>query len=90
MGDEKVKTSILVDRELWERFKSRVAGERGLKKLSKAIEEAIEEELSDHLVIEALEELLGPEELPLAVTPVKPRVKTDAGKAVRELRESRL
>ena len=89
MGD-KVKTTIVVDRELWEEFRSKVAAGRGLKALSSAVEEAIEEEVCEKLLIKALGEFreLG-EELPLVVTPVKPKVKTDAGEAVRELRESR-
>ena len=42
------------------------------------------------VVEEALEDMLeGGNEPPLLVTPVKPRVATDAGKAVRELRKSR-
>ena len=88
MGD-KVKTSIMVDRRLWEEFKSRVSGERGLKMLSRAVEEAIEEEVSELLVADALSKLLEGEELPLTVAPVKPKVPTDSGKAVRELREGR-
>ncbi|RLE85174.1 MAG: hypothetical protein DRJ67_09320 [Thermoprotei archaeon] len=89
MGD-KVKTSIMVDRELWEEFKSRVGSERGLRALSRAVEEAIEDEVSGLLIIRALERLLGGGRVPLAVMPVGPRVPTDAGKAVRELRGSRL
>jgi hypothetical protein len=87
---EKIKTSIVINRSLWERFKTKVVGEGGLKGLSEAVEEAIEEELCEDLIIEALEELLGSEKPPLTVTPVKPEVQTDAGKAVRELRDSRL
>ena len=33
MGD-KIKTSISVDKKLWERFRSKIGDERGLKKLS--------------------------------------------------------
>ncbi|MEM1611335.1 MAG: hypothetical protein QXQ57_06790 [Sulfolobales archaeon] len=89
---DKVKTSIVVDRDLWERFKSRVAVERGLRTLSRAVEEAIEEELYEQTVIRALEELLQEEMKAyksIQVTPVKPRVTTDAGYVVRELRDSR-
>ena len=87
--NNKIKTSIMIDRRLWEEFKSRVGGERGLKMLSKAVEEAIEEEVSELLVAEVLSRMLGGEGLPLMVVPVKPKVPTDAGKAVRELREGR-
>ena len=87
---DKIKTSIMISRELWEKFKSKVGSERGLKALSQAIEEAVEEEVCEGLIIRALEEMLGDsKEIPLAVSPVKPRATTDAGKAVRELRELR-
>ena len=86
---DKVKTSIVVDRRLWEEFKLRVGGERGLRMLSRAVEEAIEEEVSELLVVEALSEMLGGREIPLTVVPVKPKVSTDAGRVVRELRETR-
>jgi hypothetical protein len=41
------------------------------------------------LIIEALEGLLGSEKPPLVIAPVKPKAQTDAGKVVRELRDSR-
>jgi hypothetical protein len=85
----KIKTSIVIDGDLWERFKTKVVGEKGLKGLSKAVEEAIEEQLCEDLMIEALEGLLGSEKPPLVVAPVKPEAQTDAGKVVRELRDSR-
>ncbi len=86
---DKVKTSIVVDRRLWEEFKSKVAGEKGLKMLSEAIERAIEDELSELLIIEAFEKQLEQRETTLTISPIKPRIQTDAGKIVRELRESR-
>lgn len=88
VGD-KVKTSIVIDRRIWEEFKSRVARERGLRMLSKAVEEALEEEMVDFMVVEALKELMGFEEAPLAISPVKPKASTSSGKTVRELRGSR-
>ncbi len=87
---DKVKTSILIDRELWEEFKAKVSGERGARLISRAVEEAIEEELTDRVIIEALEEILGRgRTISLTVTPVKTRVKTNSGEVVRELREGR-
>jgi hypothetical protein len=86
---KKIKTSIVIDRNIWEKFKTKVVGEKGLKGLSEAVEEAIEEELCEDLMIEALEELLGSEKPPLVITPVRPEIQTDAGKVVRELRDSR-
>jgi hypothetical protein len=87
---DKVKTSIVIDRELWEEFRSRVAGEKGLKGLSQAVEEAIEDEVGDMLVAEALERILRDEgvEPPMQISPVRPRTTTDAGESVRELRDS--
>jgi hypothetical protein len=41
------------------------------------------------LIVEALEGLLGSEKTPLTINPVEPATKTDAGKVVRELRDSR-
>ncbi len=88
---DKIKTSIMIDRELWEEFKSKVGSERGLRGLSRAVEEAIEDEVGDILIIRALEKLLEREkEIPLVISPVKPKVATDAGKAIREMRGSRL
>ena len=89
--DDKIKTSIVINRRLWEEFKTRVVAEKGAKSLSRAIEEAIKEEVGDALVIKALEGMLRDLGLkPLgAITPVKPRVATDAGKTVGELRDSR-
>jgi len=86
---DKVKTSIVVDRRLWEEFKLKVGGEKGLRMLSKAVEEAVEEEVSELLVIKALNKMLENEEISLTVVPVKPKVRTDAGKTVREMRETR-
>jgi len=85
----KKKISIIIERDLWERFKTKVENEKGLKELSKAVEEAIEEKLCEDLIVETIEELLGSEKPPLVMTPVKPKIQTDAGKTVRELRDSR-
>lgn len=88
--NKKVKTSIVVDRELWKRFRERVGRERGLRALSQAVEEALEDVACEDLLINSLKEILDSEEQSLSVTPVRPKVATDAGKAVRELRESRI
>ena len=87
---DKIKTSIMIDRELWEEFKSKVGSERGLRGLSRAVEEAIEDEISDILVIRALGKLLKHvREIPLVISPVRPKVVTDAGKTIKEMRGSR-
>jgi metal-responsive CopG/Arc/MetJ family transcriptional regulator len=44
----KKKISIIIDRDLWERFKTKVISEKGLKELSKTIEEAIKEKLCEN------------------------------------------
>jgi hypothetical protein len=85
----KKKISIIIDRDLWERFKTKVISKKGLKELSKTIEEVIKEKLCEDSMIEALEKLLGSEKPPLVITPVKPKIQTNAGKTVRELRDSR-
>jgi len=82
--EDGIKTNIMIDYGLWEDFKSKVGNRR-------AIEEAIEDEISDILIIKALEKLLRrKKEILLVISPVKPKVSTDAGKIVGELRESRL
>ena len=85
----KKKISIVIDRDLWERFKTKIIGKKDLKELNKAVEEAIKEKLCEDLIVETIEELLGSEKPPLVITPVKPKIQTDAGKTVRELRDSR-
>ena len=85
----KKKISIVIDRDLWERFKTKVENEKGLEELSKAVEEVIEEKICEDLIIEALEEFLSSEKPPLVITPVKPEIQTDTGKSVRELRDLR-
>jgi hypothetical protein len=85
---ERVKTTIIIDRELWSRFKARLL-EEGVEEVSRAIEEVIREELSEDYVAEAIRGLLGGVEPSLEVKPVKPLVETDAGRVVRELRNER-
>ncbi|MBC7127055.1 MAG: hypothetical protein H5T32_02395 [Candidatus Methanosuratus sp.] len=85
--ERKIKTSIMINRDLWEDLRSRVGGKRGLKALSRAVEEAIEDETADALLVEALSAMLWDKEIQLEVSPVKPRMPTDASKAIREMRE---
>lgn len=84
----KVKTSILIDENLWKKFKLKVNVEAGLKGVSKAVEEALEEELSEIIIAKALESMALSGVKTLEVTPVKPKLKTSAGKVVREMRDS--
>ncbi len=86
----KVKTSIVINRELWEELKSKVGSEKGLKMLSKVVEEAIEDELCELIIMKALSKMLKPEKkIPLTIVAIKPKVPTNAGKVIREMRESR-
>lgn len=85
----KIKTSIVIDGKLWKRFKLKTSVERGLKGVSRAVEEALEEELSELIIAKALENMAPTKPRILGVIPVKPKMKTAAGEVVRELRESR-
>jgi len=82
---EKVKTSLFINRALWEEFKLRVGSRMGLRALSRAVEELLEEEVAELVVAEELSKMVGAPVL-IEVKPVKPKVPTDAGKAIRELR----
>lgn len=80
---EKVKTTIVVDRDLWNRFRAKLL-EEGVDEVSGAIEELIKEELM--LGIDsALSRLIG-NELIQVIEPVKPLTRTSAEEVVRELR----
>jgi hypothetical protein len=86
--NSKIKTSILIDEELWRKIKLEATVEGGLKGVSKLVEEALEEELSELAVAKALENMAPTGTRTLAVTPVKPKVKASAGEVIRKLRES--
>jgi len=82
---EKVKTSLFINRALWEEFKLKVESRVGLRAMSKAVEELIEDEVAELVVAEELSKV-AEASVPIEVKPVKPKVPTDAGKAIRELR----
>ena len=82
----KIMTTIVVDKDLWSKFKAKLLDE-GVDEVSSVIEEMIREELVDK-VVDSLNELIGGE-LIQAVEPVKPLAETAAEKVVRELMESR-
>jgi ferredoxin-fold anticodon binding domain-containing protein len=83
----KIKTTIVVDKDLWSKFKAKLLDE-GVDEVSSVIEEMIREELVVDKVVDSLNELIGGE-LIQVVEPVKPLAETAAEKVVRELRESR-
>jgi len=87
MSSDKVKTTIVVDRKIWEAFKAKIALERGLRDLSKAVEDALREELCELMVVEMLSEYLKESGLKTTVNPVKPRIPSDSGMIVREIRD---
>jgi hypothetical protein len=83
----KIKTSIMIDEDIWETFKVKASSKKGLKGISKAVEEALEEELSEKVVTEALESMCPVRPPDLEVKPAKPKIATSAGKVISELRE---
>jgi ferredoxin-fold anticodon binding domain-containing protein len=83
----KIKTTIVVDKDLWSKFKAKLLDE-GVDEVSSVIEEMIREELVVDKVVDSLNELIGGE-LIQVVESVKPLAETAAEKVVRELRESR-
>jgi len=83
----KIKTTIVVDKDLWSKFKAKLL-EEGVDEVSSVIEEMIREELVVDKVVDSLNELIGGE-LIQVVESVKPLAETAAEKVVRELRESR-
>ena len=85
----KIKTSIMIDEDLWEMFKVKASSKKGLKGVSSAVEEALEEELSEQVATEALEKMRSGRAVDLEVKPVKPKIATSAGKVISELREQR-
>jgi len=83
----KIKTSILIDEDIWETFKAKASSKKGLRGISKAVEEALEEELSEKAVTEALENMCTRKPTDLQVKPIKPKTTTSAGKVISEMRE---
>ena len=82
----KVKTSIMIDADVWEEFKVLASSKRGLKGISEAVEEALEEELMEKNIAEALAKMKCKENRDLQIKPVKPKIGTSAGKVIAEMR----
>ncbi len=82
----KIKTSIMIDADVWEEFKILVSSKRGIKGISEAVEEALEEELSEKTVAEALVKMSCKKIRDLQVKPVKPKTATSSGKTISEMR----
>jgi len=67
----KVKTSIYVDRELWERFK-KYALRKGVE-VSKLLEDMVRDEMIEEILDEALLSMVGSEDYEIDFKPIKPR-----------------
>jgi hypothetical protein len=63
-----------------------VSEEEGFKDIDSLIGELVEENFSDSLVIIAISKLLGEAKASEMLEHVKPLIETDAGRAVREMR----
>jgi hypothetical protein len=83
----KIKTSIMIDEDIWETFKVKASSKKGLRGISRAVEAALEEEIGEKVVAEALENMQPRRPSDLEVKPVKPKIATSAGKVISELRE---
>ena len=82
----KIKTSIMIDSDVWEMFKIQASSKRGLKGISQAVEEALEEELSEKTVAQTLSNMCTRKTADIQIKPVKPKIPTSAGKVIREMR----
>ena len=71
---------------MWEEFKVLASSKKGLKGSSKVVEEALEEELSDKTVAEALAKMGSRKIRDLQIKPVKAKIATSAGKVIGEMR----
>lgn len=67
----KVKTSIYIEKEIWEKYKSNVM-KRGLE-ISKSLEELMEEEVPEDILGEVLKNLGERGEYEIYFEPVRPR-----------------
>ena len=82
----KVKTSIYIDRELWEKFKN-YALRKGIE-VSSLLESLIKDEMLEEVLNEALVELTGHEGYELDFEPVKPK-EGSVSELVRAMRDER-
>mgnify|MGYP000253420794 FL=1 len=81
----RAKTSIYVDRNLWEKFK-RYAARRGVD-VSSLFEELIRDEMADYLLSEELSRLGISEDYEVDFEPVEPR--GAVSELIREMRDER-
>lgn len=82
----KVKTSIYVDRELWEKFKEHAL--RTGREVSHLLEEIMENEAVEHILDNALSELAGREDYEIDFEPIKPKEGT-VSELIRAMRDER-
>jgi post-segregation antitoxin (ccd killing protein) len=82
----KVKTSIYVDKELWEKFKEH-ARKLG-KEVSRLLEEIMEDEAVESTLDDALSELAGREDYEIDFEPIEPKEGT-VSELIRAMRDER-
>jgi len=82
----KSKTSIYVDKELWEKFKEYALKNGG--EVTKMLEEVIREEMAEDFIGQALAETGGLEACEIEFEPVEPEGGTISG-LVRVMRDER-
>ncbi|MFH8092872.1 MAG: hypothetical protein QXM38_02955 [Candidatus Aenigmatarchaeota archaeon] len=85
-----MKTTIMIDKKVWEEFRLKVNEDRGIRELSRAIEEALEDEAPSLLITQALNEIIGETRIIEEVKTIEPLKPTDAGKTIREMRSHRI
>ncbi|MEM3713448.1 MAG: hypothetical protein QXE05_07855 [Nitrososphaeria archaeon] len=82
----KVKTSIYIDKELWEKFKLQ-ASKNGVE-LTQLLEEIIQDNLIDNILNKIVEEVGGVEDYEIKFEPVEP-VGGSVSELVRVMRDER-
>ncbi|WFO74886.1 hypothetical protein J4526_07390 [Desulfurococcaceae archaeon MEX13E-LK6-19] len=82
----KVKTSIYIDKDLWEKFK-KYALRRGIE-VSSLLEDLIRNNIVDELLDKTLQELAGNENYEIGFEPVEPK-KGTVSDLVRVMRDER-
>lgn len=80
------KTSIYVDKDLWQRFKQHTV--RSGLQVSKALESLMEEEMVDGVLDRAFSQAIGGESYELDFEPIEPREAT-VSELVRVMRDDR-
>lgn len=83
----KVKTSIYIDRKLWERFRE-YASKRNVE-ISRMLEDIIREEIIEDILSDILLDLAGYEDYVVDFEPIKPR-EGSVSSLIRVMRDERI